>query len=499
MRALLLGPESKLKYYQRGFAKLGHKADIWSKDAEPVADDLEDYDFLVGYRGAAMLKPDLDLEMSPHLGAQMGLPVVQLYDTDKLPEEINQSTCYILHESLHEARRWSNIIKEKADVENLVSPLTRKSDPGETVQSMINFVHGDFYSRLSRDASQDKDYKEHVKQKMLAKGEWSEPFQVYKDKESGVPTHIITKPRVTIDRYGNVMKSDLVTANPYFKDKIAFFATMDNMDKRVAEWSKVLKANLKRVDESIANGVKPIPQHDVLYVVAPGPSLQFNWEALKDIKNGHVIAVNKAHKVIGTDLVDYYMALDSRSPDEWFESDMSDIDAYLSVCVNPRAGEGNYKSATWFTDTNLSQLDMVLGDRKTKLLNLDHGLSVLYSATDLAIRMGVKTVVFVGVDGSFRGREVHPGETMEQWGFNDSHQIKDINGNMVWTNSLYGTITTHLLGKIAFMMMNGVRVINATEGGVLSITIQNDGKRYSIEQRKLSEVVSELNGGLTNG
>lgn len=485
------GSGKQLDLYRRGFVALGHKVDVWPADKRPEVMDLESYDMLLGYEDRAYIKPDADYEMSICMGCQLGIPTVLYYDRDEIGE-IPISSTYVFHYREGRAKAWT---REWA-AEGTKCMHIQSGNPAEAAQKMLDIVMPDHYVRMATDRSQDADYKAFVIGEMTKKGEWTQPFQMMYDKESGQPSHVITKPRCTIDRFGNVMKSDLAVGNPYFKNgNIRFTSEIDNMERRVAEWKVVLDQNAPAMDSYIASGDSKdfAPNEDVLYVVAPGPSLKYNGHHLADVKRGKVLCVNKAHNVIGPKNCDYYMALDAKSPESWFQSDLSDTIGYLGACVAPWAQKAKFKQTHWFVDQNLSHLDTVLGPRKEKLPSLDHGMSVLYSATDLAIRMGVKTIVFVGVDGSFRDNEVHPGESVESWGFGDIQKVKNIYGEEVYTNQLYASLTSHLLGKLAFMMIYKVRVINATEGGVLSASINHKGDRFAIEQRRLADVIQELN------
>lgn len=108
------------------------------------------------------------------------------------------------------------------------------------------------------------------------------------------------------------------------------------------------------------------------------------------------------------------------------------------------------------------------------------GGSVSTTALDIGITLGVKRIIFLGLDLAFTNNYVHAEGTLsrELSGTDNLRQVKDINGELIYTSKSLDYYRRWIEKRIK--SMKGVEIIDATEGGAMI-----DG----MSVKKLSEVI----------
>jgi len=158
----------------------------------------------------------------------------------------------------------------------------------------------------------------------------------------------------------------------------------------------------------------------------------------------------------------------------------------FDAAVSPAVHGLGLKRELWFVPSGRSRFyDGVRADFP-HLARLEHGLNVTFTALCWIVRMlKAKVIVLVGMDCAFSDSWRHFDEPLTFDRDEDYLVAGDVNSRAVITNSIYLSIAEWHTAVFYFLTSAGVRVINATEGGLL---------RNFVEVRDLASTVDELNG-----
>jgi len=261
-------------------------------------------------------------------------------------------------------------------------------------------------------------------------------------------------------------------------------------DTRHNKWRANYDANLPLIERG-AGDVEPA---DVVYLVASGPGLERNAQELTRITNGVKVAVNwtmdwASANGLGDDIFDYYVCID------YFIDPRSAVEhpntiGVFDVVVNPKVPQRVFKDRRWFCSAAQTgnPVGKLAKERDPFLPDYDSGLNVLFSAMQwVTMGLKAKTVVFVGADCALTWNRYHCGEWADYKRFIPAEftVVADIHGHMVVTTKMLNDIADWMQAAFFFMQRAGVRVINATESGILD--------QYC-ELKPLADTVDELNG-----
>jgi len=269
-----------------------------------------------------------------------------------------------------------------------------------------------------------------------------------------------------------------------------------------------------------------VPSADVAYLVAEGPSLERNKQELLRVKRGATVAINRTMKHLPPDTFDYFFAIDflvdlNVPPVPPYNGPYPKTVALLDPCVNPTLLKYGWKEMRWFVpnyDMGHEVYDGIIEDNP-QLPRYDMGLSASFQAiawiglslfgiepsndieTVRAQAKG-KTLVLVGQDCCFTWGRQRAGKwlTYKDVIPGEIKLVADVDGRLVMTTGIYQSQAHWLMAACYFCRDAGIRVINATEGGLLHPHVNlNDGTKDFLadvcEQRLLADVVDELNGG----
>jgi hypothetical protein len=266
--------------------------------------------------------------------------------------------------------------------------------------------------------------------------------------------------------------------------------TLNKPDKGRAErWEANYAANAAMIRRMADD----VPPSDVVYLVASGPSLERNGPALLDIRRGVKVAVNwtlnwSAQTGYPVSLFDYFMCVDfALKPEGW--ADFPDVTGVFDVLINPPVAEKAWKDRLWFCSAAQGENPTALKARveHPTLPEYDTGLNVTYCALQWAcLALKARTVVVVGADCALTWGRYHCGSwaKYDDWKPVEFIVMRDNYGVPVVSLEHLVAIADWTGGAFYWMQKAGIRVINATEGGILS---------QFCEIKKLREAVEELN------
>lgn len=227
------------------------------------------------------------------------------------------------------------------------------------------------------------------------------------------------------------------------------------------------------------------PQSDVAYLVASGPSLRRNAGHLLDVRRGVVVGVNQTPRALPTARMDYFFCLDGLLDGAHWKHGMPRTVGVFDAAATPAVHLGKWRETRWFVPAMRSPLyDRVRADFP-HLVMLEHGLNVTFTALSWIVRvLRARTIVLVGMDSAFTDAMKHFDEPLAFDAREDYVVAKDVRGRPVVTNGTLLEFAEWHAAAFWFLRDAGIRVINATEGGILT---------DFVEIRGLADVVDELN------
>jgi hypothetical protein len=228
-----------------------------------------------------------------------------------------------------------------------------------------------------------------------------------------------------------------------------------------------------------------VDESEIVYLVGSGPSLRKNWRHVLDVTHGTVVGVNQTPAVIPTEHMDYFFCIDGSLEGAEWKCRMQRTTGVFDVAVTPAVHEGHFKEKRWFLPASRSKFyDKARGDFP-HLVMLEHGLNVTFTALCWIVRvLRAKMIVLVGMDCAFTDSMRHFEEPLLYRPQGEYVIAKDLAGRAVITNRTYLEIAEWHAAAFYFLKDAGMRVINATEGGILT---------NFVEVMELKDVVAELN------
>ena len=230
-----------------------------------------------------------------------------------------------------------------------------------------------------------------------------------------------------------------------------------------------------------------VPPSDVVYLVASGPSLRKNWKRLLDVRRGVVVGVNQTPMILPTARMDYFFCVDGLLDGSHWKRPMTSTVGIFDVAATHAVQFGRWKEMRWFVPAMRNRLYDAAREDFPHLALVEHGLNVTFSALSWIVRvLQAKTIVLVGMDFAFSDGMRH---FFEPLAFDpDEHYAvaKDVHKRAVITSDSLLEFAEWHAAALWFLRDAGIRVINATEGGILA---------EFVEARPLADVVRELNDG----
>ena len=264
-------------------------------------------------------------------------------------------------------------------------------------------------------------------------------------------------------------------------DPRAYASTSTDPD-RLKQYELNYIVNKPKVELSAGD----VPESEVVYLVGSGPSLRKYWRGLLDISRGVVLGVNQTPTLIPTERMDYFCCIDYSLDGSHWKQKMHETVGIFDVAATPAVHLGAFKEMRWFVPASRSPFYDRARRDFPRLVMLEHGLNVTFTALSWIVRvLKARTIVLVGMDCSCPDSMRHFDEPLAFDADEEYLVARDVHGHAVITNRIYLDMAEWHTGVFWFLKDAGIRVINATEGGILT---------NFVEQRHLRDVVSELNG-----
>ncbi len=247
-----------------------------------------------------------------------------------------------------------------------------------------------------------------------------------------------------------------------------YFIQYSSVENQTSLMTSNFRENQANVPESIYQ-LKEQWNGKTAYIVAAGPSLDYNFQYLKEVKkeNSIIIAVGTVFRKMVKEQVpiDYVIISDANERVRAQINGVEDqqIPLLLLSTTNYRFGR-DYQGPKYL----VYQEGFVLAEEAAKKQNgflCQVGGSVSTVALDLAVKMGCKRIITVGLDLAYTNNYVHATDTSRRniADVKNLRVIDDIYGKEVYTTCSMDKyrewIENHIKG------IKGIEFYNATEGG----------------------------------
>lgn len=207
-----------------------------------------------------------------------------------------------------------------------------------------------------------------------------------------------------------------------------------------------------------------------LYIVAAGPSLDHNFMKLKERSENSIILATGTvfRKLVNAGIQpDYVIVTDANQRVIAQIVGLEDNEAKMILLATAYKGFANtYKNLKYIA----FQKDFSLSEEYAR----EHGFnlyktggSVSTTALDIGISLGCNRIIFLGLDLAYPNNFVHASDTSRRELTNTTNlrQVRDVNGNMVYTSKSLDYYRQWIEKRIA--NEQDVEIIDATEGGAL--------------------------------
>lgn len=267
--------------------------------------------------------------------------------------------------------------------------------------------------------------------------------------------------------------------------------------------------NTERNLPYMQNSLDTLPHKKIVYCVGSGPSLMKNWQVLQEAKkNPHacILGCNELLQYLPPGLLDYYTALDISCPGRWLAGrDLSQTVAILGSFVNPSFALAPWKKQLWYRMGYHNRLNAMVANRRGHLTIVNPLYGVGPGELEIAWHFKPEVVVLVGHSYAYDMIEgvvyehINEPLTQDRWEGPlkaiNTFATEDVNGKPIVTD--YHILITCMMALACCQMLldAGVRVINASEGGILRSNPNTPAFRdrpMFPERAKLEHVVKEL-------
>jgi len=234
-----------------------------------------------------------------------------------------------------------------------------------------------------------------------------------------------------------------------------------------------------------------------------------NRQELLRIKkdNAVILALNETLGVIPPEIADYYLMVDGNSPSRWWEPyDCSNTTLIAGPWIPHEALKHNWKDVLWITFIGRSRFYDYIREKAPHIRSIVSPGAVGPTQVIISYCFKPQNVVLVGhnyshecINGTW-WQDAGKSVTVEQWNqwvrWREFAVLRSMNGYPVPVPMLYLDSAMNTMGACQLMAETGIRMINATEGGILRqnphVTVYKD--RQVLEQARLADVINELQG-----
>lgn len=261
-----------------------------------------------------------------------------------------------------------------------------------------------------------------------------------------------------------------------------YFLQYYSVKNQLGQLNSNFRENIKNYDD-VVDSLKDKFRGKNLYIVAAGPSLDQNYQQLKEVKeDGIILATGTVfRKLINAGIEPDYLIVSDAN--ERVYNQIRDLEhllvpmIYLSTAY--RGFAKNYQGKKYIAFQNEYTPAEEIANKNGYHLYQTGG-SVSTTALDIGIALECKRIIFLGLDLSYPNNLVHASDTSRRTlsETDGLRQVKDINGDLVYTSKSLDIYRRWIEKRIKNVA--GIEMIDATEGGAY---IQG------MKVRKLSEVL----------
>lgn len=261
-----------------------------------------------------------------------------------------------------------------------------------------------------------------------------------------------------------------------------YFLQYYSVKNQLGQLNSNFRENIMNYDD-VVDSLKDKFRGKNLYIVAAGPSLDQNYQQLKEVKeDGIILATGTVfRKLINAGIEPDYLIVSDAN--ERVYNQIRDLEhllvpmIYLSTAY--RGFAKNYQGKKYIAFQNEYPPAEEIANKNGYHLYQTGG-SVSTTALDIGIALECKRIIFLGLDLSYPNNLVHASDTSRRTlsETDGLRQVKDINGDLVYTSKSLDIYRRWIEKRIKDVA--GIEIIDATEGGAY---IQG------MKVRKLSEVL----------
>ena len=241
---------------------------------------------------------------------------------------------------------------------------------------------------------------------------------------------------------------------------------------------------------------KAIPTDIPAIVVSAGPSLNNNIEELRKAKNkAFIIAVDTAVRPLlkAGIIPDMFAIVDGKKPLSLVELEEAKTIPLITTVDAAKEVLNYHEGKKFFYDEGYEYVNHLFEINKKGFESLPIGGSVATQAFSLVCHLGFKTIILVGQDLALTGNKTHADGT-----FKEKMQIVDTKSNKMVPGNYEELVPTRedfdnyriwfefFIGE--WKKINGISVINATEGGAKIAGTDIMTLKDAIEENCLKEV-----------
>lgn len=261
-----------------------------------------------------------------------------------------------------------------------------------------------------------------------------------------------------------------------------YFLQYYSVKNQLGQLNSNFRENIKNYDD-VVDSLKDKFRGKNLYIVAAGPSLDQNYQQLKEVKeDGIILATGTVfRKLINAGIEPDYLIVSDAN--ERVYNQIRDLEhllvpmIYLSTAY--RGFAKNYQGKKYIAFQNEYPPAEDIANKNGYHLYQTGG-SVSTTALDIGIALECKRIIFLGLDLSYPNNLVHASDTSRRTLSETEglRQVKDINGDFVYTSKSLDIYRRWIEKRIK--NVSGIEMIDATEGGAYI---------KGMQIRKLSEVL----------
>lgn len=247
------------------------------------------------------------------------------------------------------------------------------------------------------------------------------------------------------------------------------FLQMDNAER----WSNLMKINFESNVKHVTNGEDGLRADFAgkkVYLLAGGPSLDNNIHLLRERKEGDIVLTvgTSLRRCLQEGIAPDYAIITDPKPAVYGQINGiqdSKVPLLLLSTAFIHLAQNYHGEKYLLCQEGYEPAEQLAGRQGWQ--TFETGGSVMTTAVDFCIKMGVKRVVFLGLDLAFTGGRSHHSVKRENMTAKPEMYVKDIHGNQVATSRNLNHYRLWIERRIAKAKQKKIQIefIDASEGG----------------------------------